>query len=1740
MQDILEVFRQGQAQRQAADRSLMAELIHHLKNARTTPVEVPAHSSLGCWLRLYQQTLDRPNVRTRLPLDLASLGVERDATQLKLPAQQVLNFYGYPHPRHRGQRMVIAQALDQLDTFAHPRSGLNDQLKRLDQDLRQIADRLEGLIDDEDFSLYSSYKTYFKLDSGSFWATHQQTGAALLDTLTTTPAFLALGLVQGLQPGAYTFDPATRRLSGKNAWGTLVDIGVEHLVKLPEEAGLSSLISVAEQLGTFVHQSGLFSLAQLLRCHDLPVPDTPEEARTLVNTLRQSTPLAILPVNDLADSDLALMQHLQWLAMDQDRDIMAVGLAGLIDGQPSDALIDTASVELTPARNSSVLHPGVMRHPAITAGPACGPFTLEQLLQHHQFDPPDTAGDAQDTLQSLRMNLPRRSLYGDYHALLSTTAPSPVRLNTEARETIVQRVNHGQPENAPRLLDRLCGTLLNDKSTDEVRRQADALLSHLLSLEPARRLGQQLIEALHWYGQHPDESASQTSLGLLVLSALILDLDPGAGNGGYTLAGFNLAADTHWGHSPVDLRRDLELHLVRTCKVSSAAAPLAAHLLLAGVAPEFLVQALPMTLRYRTSITWMTFRQGVMMAQALAPGSTQHMTYDDMIALASQPPATLQQQQWRDYTATSTLLDWAIAQGELPERENGHYLVDEITALKRRLTQRLQALKDALITFASELPTRRGIALADLEKVFPGQPMLDTACLWRPVAPIAGSSLRFPMHHHDRSNYSLHSLLELHLDGLLDDTRWQSINPEVDLAKLRQSFGRLGDINQRFDDAFGAYIERMKEAYSATIEDLLAQLPLADRLHLQQADLQLLILKKEPGKDLVLLSPEQEIARIGRMGVILRGTSPTTVCEYELFPLLNRALKRRGPPLVFNEGGTPIPVTTGGAHSTRPITTLMQGNELPLDWEAYATGRQPRPGVRSKVIVHTLWSRRSTPADPLVLAPLTYGSTVNRAIAQAIVQQHFFLEVDALRRQARGSTQREHIQQRWDRVLDRLKSLVPFWSCSQDIASRDTRRMIDGSYACFIDLLTMLFPTQRYLKASLAVLKRTMPLPIKLLQLGRLSTAFLHSVLNPLDGLPGLYRLARNGLIQLSVDARRILDTAIGQVQRLVADIPLLDHLKLLARADIGSGSLLHTSDLVRLNAILHKNRWHACHPFSAKPYGPAVDNFRLDSALGVTPMHTSNGYEALVTDRLFGTQPLLIPRSDATDLLHGNTVRRLDHRAPTHLDDLASPAYFKAADGFDSTCAATRTKRSPIPLICFTKKLAAFNSSIHQRRAQAIEHIRLIPAPAVGPDKRKLVYNRRLYEATPQVLDFEMTPVAMNAPLAYKAQVNGRLIENEPQFGLPINQVDNLLTRDTRVVELEGLVDAVDDRRTLRALVIDLNPPGAAPRSRTVVEADAGVFYDVIAIDPAPSLRLDRLDFSLGGVHEQLIRAYCKRKLDYLSAGGFIQSRPLVNLPTLEVLYSQLSKRNFTPEKIALLRAQASQLRVIKQRELLLNASDEGRRLGMSVAVEPIRLQTWAPYAPQSGHTLNQYLATQAHTHTVALLQSTGIGPSNVVGVGAGEMARLDIAESVVMWQYSRVGQPNFTEVILRTGAGNCDQMAHVATELIRLNGGAARVWGMTPPAHAFVVVGTPPPTLAPTVDFSEAAWTDLWICDPWAGIVSPARDYMAQLTIKMHTWYLQDMSIFFNDRGTYRWVQAHDRGWLTLLRTALKRPQT
>ncbi len=155
---------------------------------------------------------------------------------------------------------------------------------------------------------------------------------------------------------------------------------------------------------------------------------------------------------------------------------------------------------------------------------------------------------------------------------------------------------------------------------------------------------------------------------------------------------------------------------------------------------------------------------------------------------------------------------------------------------------------------------------------------------------------------------------------------------------------------------------------------------------------------------------------------------------------------------------------------------------------------------------------------------------------------------------------------------------------------------------------------------------------------------------------------------------------------------------------------------------------------------------------------------------------------------------------------------------------------------------------------------------------------------------DFELRPLQSLEPLTYKRQVSARRIDDEPQFGLPGNDLDNLLTRETQVVRLEGILDTIDDSRTLRAAAITL--PGPRPGPWWVVEADTGLFYKTAARPTGTgTLNFEQLDFSLGGDDEALIRGFCDWRNKHLRAGGMIPDQPLVALPTLETLYRQLAR---------------------------------------------------------------------------------------------------------------------------------------------------------------------------------------------------------------------------------------------------------
>ncbi|MNF94071.1 hypothetical protein D3C84_767700 [compost metagenome] len=151
---------------------------------------------------------------------------------------------------------------------------------------------------------------------------------------------------------------------------------------------------------------------------------------------------------------------------------------------------------------------------------------------------------------------------------------------------------------------------------------------------------------------------------------------------------------------------------------------------------------------------------------------------------------------------------------------------------------------------------------------------------------------------------------------------------------------------------------------------------------------------------------------------------------------------------------------------------------------------------------------------------------------------------------------------------------------------------------------------------------------------------------------------------------------------------------------------------------------------------------------------------------------------------------------------------------------------------------------------------------------------------------------------------------------------------------------------------------------------------------------------------------------------------------------------------------------------------------------------------------TQNRLFAAGAKQQIDDQLSATGLGPANQRITGdPSDKQRQAKAEPVVIWEYERMGAPNGARVMMKTGAGNCDQMAAAAAIIVCMSGGGADLWSM--PGHVFTVVGGPAKgTVSSTIDFSESAFRDAWVVDPWADIICQAKDYKDELANRMRFW--------------------------------------
>ena len=430
----------------------------------------------------------------------------------------------------------------------------------------------------------------------------------------------------------------------------------------------------------------------------------------------------------------------------------------------------------------------------------------------------------------------------------------------------------------------------------------------------------------------------------------------------------------------------------------------------------------------------------------------------------------------------------------------------------------------------------------------------------------------------------LQSLVDLHMSGALQPLaeQWNSVDPALDLAEMKQHFRRLGDVNTLFNEASIAHVAGSKRPTPPSSATCSHNYPWRTACTCKGRR------ATAGGEATGEQTPDrrttgEKMARTGRFGVILRCEALNGHHDYELFPLLNLAYKNLRLPHTLELGGTPFTIQTGNVHSTQPTSQLHIGSLLALDETAYLTGSPPRADQSSSVIIDRLWRVEATEATT---EALTFDSPRALTLAKAIVNQHFFQDIDTLVAQARGSTLLEDRQKTAEAVYQALLGLIPLWSCTRDLASGDTKRMIEGGYGCFFDVFGLLAPTKGLLLSSIARLGKGAPAYIKLLQLTKLGATYLNAVFNPFDSLPSLLRLGRHGLVHLNQAGMRALEGAVRHTRLRLNPGPTVDYTRLLNSADIAPATLTRADGMAQVLAIKRSSAWYAFDPFSARPTG--------------------------------------------------------------------------------------------------------------------------------------------------------------------------------------------------------------------------------------------------------------------------------------------------------------------------------------------------------------------------------------------------------------------------------------------------------------------------------------------------------------------------------------------------------------------------
>lgn len=845
-------------------------------------------------------------------------------------------------------------------------------------------------------------------------------------------------------------------------------------------------------------------------------------------------------------------------------------------------------------------------------------ISVEQWLRFNQLTVPTTVAEAGNLIDFLSLDLPAGPPIGNCWQAVSGHENSPFVLSKTERGEVA-RLTLQAFSRPQQMLEELARPVIGNRTSDEVQAGADYLLDQILETSTAIEWAKEYLNVTGWYGAHEDQETPKEHLQSLLVAAIILAIDPLADITGTEVAGYELYQPSNVDRSPETVREDLDRHLVGLGRDSGVATPLATFILLAGIAPEFLVRGLPTSIRLGTP-AWVALTQAVALAEAYDPGSSRLMSYAELLKFSALEPVTPELELLHNASTIKPVINWATMNKVISPDAHGQYDKPSLIVAIDAYQQHINRFDQVIHSLTTPLPSRRNIALAQLQKAYPNCRFLETVSLTktgRGFNPGRGSRLKM-------------SVVDLHMSDDLVTLDWNNTN---DIYPELPDIEHLTPASELYEVAFDAYHQNLEAGILTNIKLALSQLPALDRTALQMGEISVYTVRKSVARPYT--TPVSSIGLIGagiqpthyketqqdkdaatcRYAVIITASYQGEVDCYELFTLRgecrkNNALGR----LIVSSGKINSPARVDFTGNFTEPTPAVSPFQMPIDFLAYSQGFEPREGISSSAVIEKL----GMIAAPLSGAPSIgshYQSFLNEQLeklALFIVQHRPFASYEELKRNGEGRTALELERDKAEKIETFIIDLVvPFKKCIEDLSSDSSTTRAEGAVGCILDGLAVVGSIIGLSAKLTSAASKATSFASRSAQLGKLTSRLAVSLLNPLDGAPDLLfsgaHLIKKGALQFSKHSLAAIEAATFQVRRLTGSAQTYDLLKAANRTDILQGSwkkLGDTGEPAHLLIVEKRGDWYALNVKTGSPWGAPLRNLKLTDFIPVRGWH--------------------------------------------------------------------------------------------------------------------------------------------------------------------------------------------------------------------------------------------------------------------------------------------------------------------------------------------------------------------------------------------------------------------------------------------------------------------------------------------------------------------------------------------------------